>query len=47
MSAVARVVVGRLNRRVRSKKGKIARVQAIKDVGEYEYYLAIAALSGR
>lgn len=47
MSVITRVVVGRLNRKVRSRKSRVTRAQVVRDIGEYEYYLAIAALSGR
>lgn len=47
MSVVTRLVVGRINKKVRSKRNRVLKAFVLKDIGEYEYYLAITALGGR
>lgn len=47
MSVVTRLVVGRINKKVRSKRNRVIKTPVLRDVGEYEYYLAITALGGR
>ncbi len=47
MSVVSRIVVNRLNRRIRARKTRVTREVVFKDVNDYEYYLAITALGGR
>lgn len=47
MSVITRLVIGRIDRKARGKRGKVIKELVLRDVGEYEYYLAITALGGR